>query len=102
MGKFRKRVKYDELSTSEGNYNATHDKSLYEVEYPDGSTEQLADNIIAENISSLVDSEGQHYQVLIEFSGHKKYYSTITKVDGFIKSISGGLHRKRTTRGWKL
>ena len=48
MGKFRKRVRYDDTSTGEGNYNAMHDKSLYEVYYPDGTTEQLAANIIAE------------------------------------------------------
>ena len=31
MGKFRKRVIYDDTSTGKGNYNAMHDKSLYEV-----------------------------------------------------------------------
>ena len=30
----------------------SHDKSLYEIEYPDGMTEQLADNIIADNVLS--------------------------------------------------
>ena len=38
MGKVRKRVIYDEPSTGEGNYNSMHDKYLYEVEYPDGTT----------------------------------------------------------------
>ena len=102
MGKFRKRVRYDDTSTGEGNYNAMHDKSLYEVEYPDGTTEQLAANIIAENMLSQVDSEGHHYQVLTEVTDHKKDDSAISKVDGFIKSSSGNLHRKRTTCGQKL
>ena len=79
-----------------------HDNYLYEVEYPDGTTEQLADNIIAENMLSQVDSEGHHYQVLTEVTDHKKDYSDISKVGGFIKSISGNLHQKKTTRGWKL
>ena len=51
---------------------------------------------------SQVDSEGHHYQVLTEVTDHNKYDSAIAKVDGFIKSISGNLHRKRLTRGWKL
>ena len=51
---------------------------------------------------SQVDSEGYHYQVLTEVTYHKKYDSTIAKVDCFIQSSSGKLHRKRTTRGWKL
>ena len=48
MGKVRKRVRYDDTGTGEGNYNDIHDKSLYEVEYPDVTTEQLVYNIIAE------------------------------------------------------
>ena len=61
MGKFSKRVRYDDTSTVEGNYNSMHDKSLYEFEYPDGTTDQLAANIIAENMMSQVDSESHHY-----------------------------------------
>ena len=64
MGKVRKRVRYDDTSTGGGNYNAMHDKSLYEVEYPDGTTDQLAANIVAGNMMSQVDSEGHYYQVL--------------------------------------
>ena len=102
MGKVRKRVRYDDTSKGEGNYYSMHDKSLYEVEYPDGTTEQLASNIIAVNVMSQVDSEGHHYQVPTEVTGHKKDDSSISKVDSFIKSSSGNLHRKRTTCGWKL
>ena len=52
MGKVSKRVRYDKTSTNKANYNFMHDKLLYESEYPDGTTEQLSDNIIAENILS--------------------------------------------------
>ena len=38
-GKARKRVRYDEKSTDNRNYNAIHDKTLFEVEYPDGTIE---------------------------------------------------------------
>ena len=51
---------------------------------------------------SQVDSEGRHFQVLTEGKYHKRDYSAIKKVDGFIKSINGNLDRKKTTRGWKL
>ena len=66
MGKVRKRVRYDGTSTGEGNFNAMRGKYLYEVEYTDGTTEQLAANITAENMMSQVDSEGHHYQLLTE------------------------------------
>ena len=102
MGKVRKHVRYDDTSTGKGNYNIMHEKSLYEVEYTDGTTEQLVANIIAENIMSQVDSEGHHYQVLTEVTYHKKDDIAIAKVDGFIKSSSGNLHGKRTTHRWKI
>ena len=51
---------------------------------------------------SQVESKGHHYQVLTEVTYRKKGYIDIAKVDGYIKSISGNLHRKRTTRGWKI
>ena len=65
--------------TGEVNYNSMHNKSLYEVEY-----------------------EGNHYQVLTEVTDHKKDDIAIAKVDGFIKSVSGNLHRNKTTCGCKL
>ena len=50
MGKVSKRVRYDDTSIGEGNYNAMHDKYLYVVEYPYGTADQLEANIIAENM----------------------------------------------------
>ena len=64
--------------------------------------EQLADNIIAENMLSQFDSEGHHYQVLTEVTDHKKDDSAISKGGGFVNSSIGSLHRKRMTREWKI
>ena len=91
MGNLRKRVRYDDTSTGGGDYNAMHEKYLYEFEYPYGTTEQLEFNIIAENILSQVDSWGHHYQVFTEVTDKKNDDSAISKVDGFIKSSSGDL-----------
>ena len=79
-----------------------HEKSAYEVEYPDGTTEKLTSNIISENMLSQVESEGHHYQVLNEVIDQNRYDSSITKVNGFIKYSNGNQHRKRTNRGWNL
>ena len=102
MGNVGKHVIYDDTSAGEVNYNAIHDKYLYEIEYTDGTTEQLAANIIAENMMSQVDSEGHKYQVLTEVTDHKKDDSDIAKVNSFIKSSSVNLHRKRKNCLWKL
>ena len=97
IGNVRKCIRYDGTSTVKGNYNAMRNKSLYEVEYTDGTMEQLSNNIIAENILSQVDCEGHHYQLLTKLTDHKKDDSYLSKVDGFIKSSGGNLHRKRKT-----
>ena len=44
--KVRKRIKHDDTITGEGHYNSMHKKSTYEVDYPDGMTELLIDNMI--------------------------------------------------------
>ena len=51
---------------------------------------------------SQVDTEGHHYQVMTKVTDRNKDESAIAKVDGFIKSSSGNLHRKRATCGWKI
>ena len=99
MGKFRKRIKYDDIITGEGYYNDMHDKYVYEDTYPDRTTEKLKSNTIDESILSKFDSESQHYQVLNEVNDYKRYGRAITTVDGFIRSSNGNLHRKRKACG---
>ena len=102
MGKFRKRIKHDDIIPGEGQHIAMHNKYLYEVEYPDGKTEKLTPEIIDENIISQVESEGHHYQVLTVVTDHKRDDSTIKKVNSFIKYINRKLHWKRKNCVWKL
>ena len=64
MGTVSQRIKYDAIITGEVHYNVIQEKSVYEVEYPDGTTQQPTANKIAENILSQVDYNGRHYQVL--------------------------------------
>ena len=60
----------------------------------------MTSTIIAVTILSQLDSEVIQYQVFTELDDHKRNVSTITKVDGLIKSSNGDLHRKKTTHGW--
>ena len=46
MRKVTECIKYDIISVGDGHYLAMHDKSVYGVEYPDGTMEQLIANII--------------------------------------------------------
>ena len=78
------------------------DHLLYEVSFPNGWTEELTANVIAENMLSQVDSEVHHYQVLNHISDHSADGSALKRIYLFIRSRGGNLHAKKTTRGWKL
>jgi hypothetical protein len=52
--------------------NPFFDMREYEVEFTDGTIEQYAANVIAENMYAQVDDEGNMFQLLDEIMDHKK------------------------------
>lgn len=102
MAKVIRKTKAADQNPEKGAYNPLSDHSKYEVKFPDGSSEELTANVIAENMLSNCDSEGHHYQLLQEISDHKKDGSAIRISNGFIESKGGKRTAKKTTRGWKL
>jgi hypothetical protein len=54
-----------------GHSNPLMDTHIYEVQFPDGHTEEFAANTIAENIYSQIDAEGNQYLLLSEITDHK-------------------------------
>jgi hypothetical protein len=51
----------DGLVTGCRNSNPILDTRQYEVEFPDGSVDTYTANVIAENLATMVDPEGQQY-----------------------------------------
>ena len=103
MGRVVKRVRdNDGNPVGTATNNPITNTSRYEVEFPDGHSEELQYNYIAENMMSQVDSEGHHYQLLAEISDHYADGTAIKKSNGFIKSSNGNKVPKKTTRGWQL
>ena len=82
--------------------NPKMDTREYEVEFIDGTTERYSANIVAENLYSQCDSEGNQYLVLKEIVDHKSDESALRVGDGYTVGRNGNLHPKITTRGWKL
>jgi hypothetical protein len=82
--------------------NPLLDTRLYEVEFPDCSTEAIAANLIAENMLSQVDDEGRSYSVLSKIVDHRTNGHAISKDDGFVEDRYGKRHPRITTRGWDL
>ena len=84
-----------------GHSNPLLDSRVYEVQFPDGHTEEFAANTIAENIYSQVDEEGNQYILLKEITDHRKDGSAIAIDDKWIQHGSNWQLR-RTNQGWQL
>ncbi|KAI2501803.1 Reverse transcriptase (RNA-dependent DNA polymerase) [Fragilaria crotonensis] len=81
--------------------NPMLDTREYEVVFPDGATDVFTANIIAENLYSQVDEEGNSYSIMSEITDHKRDGAAVTKDDGW-EMKDGHRRPRRTTRGWKL
>ena len=102
MARVRKKIRSDDRNDGK-KYNPILDASVYEVQFSDGTTDEIAANVIAENMLSRVDTEGRHYQVLKEISDHKRNWNAISASEGF-HTRKGSTQKvpKKTTRGWDL
>ena len=69
------------------------DTRMYEVEFPDSSTEAIMANLIAENLYSQVDAEGHTFSAIKEIIDH-------CKDDGYLVMKTGQWKWKCTTQGW--
>ena len=68
--------------------------------FPDGTMSQYATNLLAENIWSQVDSEGNRYQLMDHILSHRVDNAAGKRADAWMVSKNGNKHRKRTTKGW--
>jgi hypothetical protein len=84
------------------NTNPMLDTRQYEVEFADGATDVFTANLIAENLYSQVDEEGNSYSIMSEIIDHEFDGSAVRKDDGTEVTRDGTTRPRRTTRGWKL
>jgi hypothetical protein len=82
--------------------NPILDTRMYEVIFPDGDTAEYTANVIAECLYSQIDNEGNQYLLLQDIIAWKRTQDVID--DNEIRQIShnGNIHKRRTTKGWKL
>ena len=84
------------------NANPILDSRLFDVEFPDGSTDSFTANQIAENLYSQVDEEGRTFQVLGDIVDHKKGTTAVSLDEGYVITRTGTKRRRHTTAGWQL
>ena len=82
--------------------NPIFDTRMYEVDFPNGSTDVMTTIFIAENLYSQIDKEGETYTVMKEILDHRKTAAAVAPDDGFVTSKNGQRHRQMTIAGWEL
>ena len=78
------------------------DTRIYDVLFPDGAIKQYAANIIAENLYSQVDSEGNQFVMLDDVIGHRKLDSALSKDKMYVVTNRGNRKLRKTTIGWEF
>ena len=90
LGRVTKRLRdKDGLPIGTANDNPILDTRVYEVEFPDGHKASLAANVIAENLFSQIDDEGNCHVMLDEIIGHRTNSKEIKQQDAHIVNRSG-------------
>jgi hypothetical protein len=83
------------------NENSMLDTRTYEIEFPDGHSDEYTANVIAENMYAQCDIEGKIYNLMEGIVDHKTDGHAVEPSDMYIKHGSNNKARK-TTKGWKL
>ena len=102
-GTVRKRKRnHDGTLSGTANTNPALDSRIYEVEFPDGSYQEYATNVLVENIYAHVDQDGMHHSILKGIVDHKRLDDAISKEDGTYVDQYGATRKVITTKGWLL
>ncbi|KAG7369945.1 reverse transcriptase RNA-dependent DNA polymerase [Nitzschia inconspicua] len=81
--------------------NPIMDTRMYVVSFPDGREAEYSANIIAENMLSMCDPEGNQFILMKHITDHKKEGTAIPKEDAYVW-IKERKYPRKTTKGWKL
>jgi hypothetical protein len=81
--------------------NPVLDTRVYEVQFPDGRTEEVAANVIAQALYSQCDPDGNEFVLLDSIVDWRKDDSAV-KLKDQARIVDGKKVIKRSTKGWEL
>lgn len=96
------------LKDSDGNpigkehNNPILDTRMYIVDYPDGHTEALSANVIAENLFAQVDEQGRRYAIMDQIIDVRTDGNEVEESNSHYTTASGVKRRRLTTKGWEV
>jgi hypothetical protein len=94
----RRKRELDGTAGGRADANSMLDTRNYEIEFPDGRSDEFTTNVIAENMYAQCDIEDRQYNLMEGISDHKTDGHTIEPVDMYIKYGSNKKVRE-TTKG---
>ena len=80
MSRVKRKVISDDRNEA-SYYNPLKGHSIYEVVFPDGTTDEVVANLIAECMMSECDAEGRQHRMLREISDHRKDANALNVAD---------------------
>ena len=93
----------------DGQVTGTYDNNpflnsiIYDVEFPDGQVKEYAANIIAENMSTQVDSDGMSTTLMEAIVDHRRDdEKALQHHEKYVQTKNGRRHLRETTKGWEL
>ena len=100
-----KRLKYSlgqPIGTRHADINL--DTRMYVVKISDGMEQELQHNLIATNMFTQADSEGQQFLVLDEITDYRKLSTAVEKTDQDATHTghNGNSHKVKTTKGYEF
>jgi hypothetical protein len=97
----RRKRELDGTWKGRANANSILDSRTYEIEFPDGCSDEYTANVIAENMYSQCDEEGNQFNIMCCIIDHKKDGHVVKRAYMYIKHGSNKQVSK-TTKGWHL
>jgi hypothetical protein len=97
----RRKSELDGTVRGRANANSMLDTRTYEIEFPDGRSDEYTANVIEENMYTQCDIEGRQYNLMEGIIDHKTDGRAVAPADMYIKHGSNNKVRK-TIKGWHL
>jgi hypothetical protein len=97
----RRKRKLDGTVRVRANVNPMLDTRNYEIEFPDGRSDEYTANVIAENVYAQCDIEGIQLNLMEGIIDHRTDGHAVAPAEMYIKHGSNKKVRK-TTKGWHL
>jgi hypothetical protein len=91
----------DGVARGKASANPILDTRTYNVEFPDGRSEEYTANVIAENMYAQCDEEGNQFLMLQDIVGHTTDGHAVERADMYIR-VGSNRQIRKTMKGWHL